>query len=135
MARPGQPERNRVARSFGQLRRFHHGTNSDKVLGTHKADGGKDNAQGAEAKIIVGGYQTLSKAELITLEWCPYLLARAGGDPEPALSLVAGFQKGSIVIGERGDPMVWLTGSRGGCADALCAARKRKSSAILRGAS
>jgi two-component system, NarL family, nitrate/nitrite response regulator NarL len=35
MAGPGQPERNRVARSFGQLRRFHHGINSDRVLGTH----------------------------------------------------------------------------------------------------
>jgi FkbM family methyltransferase len=71
----------------------------------------KIDAQGAEAKIIAGGYQTLSKAELITLEWYPYLLARTGGDPEPALSLVAGFQKGSIVVGDRGDPMMWLTGA------------------------
>jgi hypothetical protein len=71
----------------------------------------KIDAQGAEAKIIAGGYQTLCKAELITLEWYPYLLARAGGDPEPALSLVEGFQKGSIVVGDRGDPMVWLTGA------------------------
>src|SRR5258708_13405240 len=35
MARPGRPERNRTARSFRQLRRFHHVTNSDKVFGTH----------------------------------------------------------------------------------------------------
>src|SRR4030088_907579 len=35
MARPGRPERNRAARSFGQLRRFHHGINSDTVFGTH----------------------------------------------------------------------------------------------------
>src|SRR5882762_2087307 len=35
MARPGRPERNGAARSFGQLRRFHHGINSDKVFGTH----------------------------------------------------------------------------------------------------
>jgi hypothetical protein len=35
MARPGRPERNRAARSFGQLRRFHRGFNSDKVFGTH----------------------------------------------------------------------------------------------------
>jgi hypothetical protein len=33
--RPGRPERNRAVRSFGQLRRFHHGINSDKVFGTH----------------------------------------------------------------------------------------------------
>jgi hypothetical protein len=35
MARPGRPERNRAARSFGQLRRFHHVINSIKVFGTH----------------------------------------------------------------------------------------------------
>src|SRR6266403_5147976 len=35
MARPGRPERNRTARSFRQLRRFHHVINSDKVFGTH----------------------------------------------------------------------------------------------------
>jgi len=32
---PGRPERNRTARSFRQLRRFHHVINSDKVFGTH----------------------------------------------------------------------------------------------------
>src|ERR1700682_2945038 len=36
MARPGRPERNRAARSFRQLRRFHHVINSDKVFGTHR---------------------------------------------------------------------------------------------------
>src|ERR1700737_3244857 len=36
MARPGRPERNKAARSFRQLRRFHHVINSDKVFGTHK---------------------------------------------------------------------------------------------------
>jgi predicted RND superfamily exporter protein len=35
MARPGRPERNRTARSFRQLRRFHHGINSHEVFGTH----------------------------------------------------------------------------------------------------
>src|ERR1700679_132151 len=30
-----RPERNRAARSFRQLRRFHHGINSNKVFGTH----------------------------------------------------------------------------------------------------
>src|SRR5260370_28419468 len=37
MARPGRPERNRAARSFRQLRRFHHVINSDKVFGTHRS--------------------------------------------------------------------------------------------------
>src|SRR5258707_12999347 len=36
MARPGWPQRNRAARSFRQLRRFHHVINSDKVFGTHR---------------------------------------------------------------------------------------------------
>src|ERR1700724_3795142 len=36
MARPGRPERNRTARSFRQLRRFHHVITSDRVFGTHK---------------------------------------------------------------------------------------------------
>src|ERR1700704_639182 len=35
MARPGRPERNRAARSFRQLRRFHHVINSDDVFGAH----------------------------------------------------------------------------------------------------
>jgi hypothetical protein len=35
--RQGRPERNRTARSFRQLRRFHHVINSDKVFGTHRA--------------------------------------------------------------------------------------------------
>src|SRR6266850_2765811 len=37
MARPGRPERNRAARSFRQLRRFHHAINSNKVFGTHRS--------------------------------------------------------------------------------------------------
>jgi IclR family transcriptional regulator, mhp operon transcriptional activator len=36
MARPGRPERNKAARSFRQLRRFHHVINWDKVFGTHR---------------------------------------------------------------------------------------------------
>jgi hypothetical protein len=36
MARPAPPERNRAARSFRQLRRFHHVINSDKVFGIHR---------------------------------------------------------------------------------------------------
>src|ERR1700676_1376131 len=37
MPRPRRPERNRAARSFRQLMRFHHVINSDKVFGTHRA--------------------------------------------------------------------------------------------------
>src|SRR6202023_2519375 len=36
MTRSRRPERNRTARSFRQLRRFHHVINSHKVFGTHR---------------------------------------------------------------------------------------------------
>jgi hypothetical protein len=36
MARPGRPERSRTARSFRQLKRFHHVSNPDEVFGTHR---------------------------------------------------------------------------------------------------
>jgi hypothetical protein len=36
MARPGRQERNRAARSFRQLKRFHHVIHSNKVFGTHR---------------------------------------------------------------------------------------------------
>jgi hypothetical protein len=36
MARPRRPGRNKVVRSFRQLRRFHHVINTDMVFGTHK---------------------------------------------------------------------------------------------------
>jgi hypothetical protein len=36
MAKPGRPERKRTARSFRQLRRFHHGFNSNEVFGTNR---------------------------------------------------------------------------------------------------
>src|SRR5216684_5395505 len=39
MATPGRPERNRAARSFRQLRRFHHVINSDEIFGTHRFSG------------------------------------------------------------------------------------------------
>jgi CHAT domain-containing protein len=45
MARPGRPERNRAARSFRQLRRFHHVINWDKVFGTHSLPAGRTAAR------------------------------------------------------------------------------------------
>src|SRR5258708_565839 len=37
MATPGRSARNRAARSFRQLMRFHHVINADKVFGTHRS--------------------------------------------------------------------------------------------------
>jgi FkbM family methyltransferase len=56
----------------------------------------KIDTQGAEARVVAGGQRTLGQADLIALEWDPYLLARVGGDPELVLSLVAGFQWASM---------------------------------------
>src|SRR6266446_5850214 len=42
LCQPGRSERNRAARSFRQLRRFHHVINSHKLLGTHKGMSWKD---------------------------------------------------------------------------------------------
>ncbi|MFY9817670.1 MAG: hypothetical protein WAK36_13420, partial [Pseudolabrys sp.] len=53
MARPGRPERNRAARSFRQLRRFHHVINSDKVFGTHN-DAAALSAGGYTLAYVVG---------------------------------------------------------------------------------
>src|ERR1700737_2635559 len=49
MARPERPERNRTARSFHQLRRFHRVINSDKVFGTHS--GYDIHCQGSSKKL------------------------------------------------------------------------------------
>jgi FkbM family methyltransferase len=57
----------------------------------------KIDAQGAEAKIIACGLGKLADADLIFLEWCPYLLARVGGDPQPAITLVRGFHRARMV--------------------------------------
>src|ERR1700737_1686361 len=45
MVRPKRPERNRAARSFRQLRRFHHVINSDRVFGTHRRGAWRQTAE------------------------------------------------------------------------------------------
>jgi FkbM family methyltransferase len=70
----------------------------------------KIDAQGAEAKIIAGGRRTLADAELISLEWYPYLLARVGGDPQPAIILVKGFHRARMMIGENNVQLEWQSG-------------------------
>ena len=41
----------------------------------------KIDTQGAEPFVFSGGKETLSKADLIVVEWSPYHMARLGGDP------------------------------------------------------
>jgi FkbM family methyltransferase len=70
----------------------------------------KIDAQGAEARIIAGGYRTLAEADLISLEWYPYLLTRVGGDPEPAMTLVKGFARARMTAAESDAAPEWQSG-------------------------
>ncbi|SDM19960.1 methyltransferase, FkbM family [Methylobacterium phyllostachyos] len=49
----------------------------------------KIDVQGAEPFVFLGGHSVLSKAELIILEWSPYLLSRLGGDYTAVLDFIA----------------------------------------------
>src|SRR6266404_2950840 len=61
MARPGWPERNRAARSFRQLRRFHHVINSDKVFGTHNAM--PEAPSDIDYTVDIGRHETMFRAK------------------------------------------------------------------------
>src|SRR3981081_4899361 len=61
MARPAQPERNRAARSFGQLRRFHHRINSDNVFGTHKCPSPNRSADARQRFWTGSGHEAVSR--------------------------------------------------------------------------
>jgi hypothetical protein len=72
MVRPRRPEGNRAAPSFGQLKRFHHVINSDKVFGTHR-----DAAPCATVAIscTIGTRNTPSRSGLLLCQvalnhWC-----------------------------------------------------------------
>jgi FkbM family methyltransferase len=71
----------------------------------------KIDAQGAEARIMAGGRRTLAEADLISLEWYPYLLTRIGGDPEPAITLVKGFHRARMAVVESDAQPEWQSGA------------------------
>jgi len=67
------------------------------LVGPGRALGVKIDTQGAEPFIIAGGRKTLSRAQLLVLEWCPYMIARMGGDPQVILQFLReSFRIGSI---------------------------------------
>ena len=71
--------------------------NSLDLVRTGCALGVKIDTQGAEPFIIGGGRKTLSRAQLLVIEWCPYLIARMGGDPLVVLQFLReSFRIGSI---------------------------------------
>src|SRR5882762_4083900 len=52
----------------------------------------KIDTQGAEPFVFSGGKETLSKADLIVVEWSPYHMARLGGESQsPLRTINSGF--------------------------------------------
>lgn len=49
----------------------------------------KIDTQGAEPFVVKGGSEVLRMADLIIVEWCPYLINRLGGDPKIVLDFIA----------------------------------------------
>jgi FkbM family methyltransferase len=70
----------------------------------------KIDVQGAEARVIGGAPRTFGEADLIFLEWYPYALARAGGDPGQVISLISTFNRASITAGEGENEPGWRSG-------------------------
>jgi hypothetical protein len=78
MARPGRRERNKVARSLRQLRRFHHVINSDKVFGTHSAAAAY---QSQISPVSVAGGTAHLQASRFIAEMAPYAPAALCNSP------------------------------------------------------
>jgi FkbM family methyltransferase len=53
----------------------------------------KIDTQGAEPFIVAGGRQVLARADLLVMEFCPYLMRQLEGDPEIILDLVRKFDR------------------------------------------
>jgi FkbM family methyltransferase len=70
----------------------------------------KIDVQGAEARVFAGGKQSLEKADLIAMEWYPYLLHRVGGDPESVISVIAEFRQASMIVADQDHDHVWQSG-------------------------
>lgn len=51
----------------------------------------KVDTQGAEPFVIAGGRKVFAHAQLVALEFCPYLMRIMGGDPAVVLDLLSGF--------------------------------------------
>jgi FkbM family methyltransferase len=68
----------------------------------------KIDTQGSEPSIVAGGRRVLAAAELISVEFCPYVMRRVGGDAEAELRFLgANFREGSIAKGDTETPLQW----------------------------
>jgi FkbM family methyltransferase len=60
----------------------------------------KIDTQGAEPFVVAGGQDIIASAELLLLEFWPYGMRRAGGDPMIVIDTLRGFRSFSIAVGE-----------------------------------
>jgi FkbM family methyltransferase len=68
----------------------------------------KIDTQGAEPKVIAGGRQILASADLLSLEFWPYGMARIGGDVEEMIAfLEQNFREASILEHDQEVPSDW----------------------------
>ena len=70
----------------------------------------KIDVQGAEAHVAAGARLTFENADVISVEWYPYALARAGGDPALIISLIAGFERASMLPHYLDHKLDWRSG-------------------------
>ena len=64
----------------------------------------KIDTQGAEPFVVAGGVRTLARADLLVMEWCPYLMGRMGGDQHFILDMLRrNFSAGRICRAESGE--------------------------------
>jgi FkbM family methyltransferase len=65
-------------------------------------------AQGSEVRILCGGQQTLSKAEVLILEFYPYLLSSGGGDWKFFYSFLSrNFSHAALIAGGQQTDLQW----------------------------
>jgi FkbM family methyltransferase len=57
----------------------------------------KVDTQGAEPFVVAGGRKVLARAGLLSMEFCPYLMRRMGGDPTVVVDLAATFDRVAIM--------------------------------------
>jgi FkbM family methyltransferase len=63
----------------------------------------KIDTQGAEPFIIEGGQQVLTKAGLLVMEFCPYLMRQLNGDPEVPIALLSSFSSLAVMRGGKAE--------------------------------
>lgn len=63
----------------------------------------KIDTQGAEPFVISGGKQVFAQADLVVMEFCPYLMRQLKGDPEISIDLVTKFEAVAVMRGGKSE--------------------------------